>query len=186
MDPAHSKTHVRRNQVRYRARIKLVEADVSRSFNLSCPLAKTLAINCPWAVTTADAEAGGWIRGFSCLAHLEVGGYSEADILSTIPFVPFHGLSPCIKSLRLDFAVLPSWRIFNLIISFPLLEDLSLTVYHAPTENDDGLPTVIQPSRVPSLLPLYGPRRGVVHHTLVVVPTGRHPLPGVHLHVVSR
>ena len=38
--------------------------------------------------------------------------------------VPFHGFSPLIYSLTVAFLPPPTSRIFNLIYSFPLLEDL--------------------------------------------------------------
>ena len=70
--------------------------------------AKTLSIDCLPAVTAADAEVGGWIRSFSRVVHLEMDSNSEAVIESMISFVPFHGFSPFIKSLRIDSALLPS------------------------------------------------------------------------------
>jgi len=72
---------------------------------------------------------------------------------STIPLVAFHGFSPVIKSLYLMFTLLPPSHIFDLILSFPLLEDLSLTTFGGPAYNDDNpgwLPTA-RPSSPPIL-----------------------------------
>jgi hypothetical protein len=52
--------------------------------------AKTLFIDRPQVVTAAEAETGGWIRGFSRVEHLEV----NLDFRqSAVPLVPFHGFS---------------------------------------------------------------------------------------------
>jgi hypothetical protein len=59
--------------------------------------AETLLIECPQVVTVADAEAGGWITGFSRVARLEVG--ARGPFVVPVSFVPFHGFSPLIKSL---------------------------------------------------------------------------------------
>ena len=58
------------------------------------------------------------------------------------------------KSLNIDcISTLPSSCMFNLILSFPLLEDLAVTIYNYVTiDEGDGsnrLPTLIQPSSPP-------------------------------------
>ena len=59
-----------------------------------------------------DAEEGGWIP-------TRYTGPATS-------LIPFHGFSPAIKSLHLDFpAVIPS-DVFNLIYSFPPLENLCM------------------------------------------------------------
>jgi hypothetical protein len=118
--------------------------------------AKTLYIG-PYIVTAASPEVDGWIRDFSGVEHLEV--YSQElfpHMLS--PFSPFHGLSPVVKSLRMSFAVLlPPWT-FNLILSFPLIEDLAVIVRGRWGDDGDGdgdgfgeggIPTAAQPSGSP-------------------------------------
>jgi len=114
---------------------------------------KTLAVGCPQLVTTADAETGGWIRGFSCVVGLEVGSQTLDLDESGVSLIPFHGLSPTVKHLRANFHVLPSPRIFNLALSFPLLEDLSVVAYSMSDDDDAGsdrLPPVVQPSNPPA------------------------------------
>ena len=106
---------------------------------------KALTIGCPEEVTVADAEVGGWIRGFSHIVHLELKGYL-ADNLTPL----FHGFSPTIKSLDVNVIMLSPSHIFNLILSFPLLEDLRVTGWEVRGGGSpDGLPTVIQPSNPP-------------------------------------
>jgi hypothetical protein len=98
--------------------------------------ADALFIDCSQVVTAVDAEAGGWIRGFSRVEHLEVGTHTtDPDFNESVtPLVPFHGFSPALKSLRVVVPhPLPS-QIFNLISSFPLLEDLAVIIIH----NGDG------------------------------------------------
>ena len=67
--------------------------------------------------------------------------------------VPFHGFSPVIKSLRVNFSILPAPGIFDLILSFPLLEDLSIFTFFGEFidgDDDSGrLPTTVQPQNPP-------------------------------------
>jgi hypothetical protein len=115
--------------------------------------ASTLSVRCSQIVT--DAEVGGWIRSFSRVVHLDMGGQGTSPSLSVVSLDPFHGFSPAIRSLRVAIPSLSSPHIFNLILSFPLLEDLavSIAVYNEPlTDNDDGpdlLPTLARPPSPP-------------------------------------
>jgi len=119
---------------------------------------KNLIIDCPQAVAIADGEGGGWIRSFSHVINLELGSSSQLpgtyeDDESATFLIPLQGLSPFVKSLDMDCPGLPSSRIFNLILSFPLLEDLTLTNYgYEATDEDDGSngpPIAVQPSNLP-------------------------------------
>ena len=100
---------------------------------------KTLTITLPEVFTPADAEEGGWLSAFSRVRHLAI------DIIGMIQpeisLAPFHGLSPVIKSLRirLEVATFPSSRIFDLIRSFPSLEDLDVEASEELTECADGV-----------------------------------------------
>jgi len=118
---------------------------------------KTLTIDCPDAVTAADAQIGGWIGSFSHVVHLELGRSGlilvDDDDELAIFFVPLQGLSPFVKSLDIDCFGFPSSPIFDLIISFPLLEDLTLANYGEAADGDDGsnwLPIAAQPSNLPA------------------------------------
>ena len=113
---------------------------------------KTLVINCIQTITAAEVEADGWIRGFAGVVHLEVSGQNAYAGGSTIYFLPFHGFSPLIKSIRINLDFLPSLEIFELALSFPLLEDLDVAARIMSIDDCDGshgLPTVVQPSNQP-------------------------------------
>ena len=71
----------------------------------------------------------------------------SSDQLKILP-TPFHGFSPVVKFLSVNFISLPSSQIFNLILSFPLLEDLIVTARRV-IENSDGLSAAVQPSNPP-------------------------------------
>ena len=78
-----------------------------------------------------DAEEGGWIPTF---AHAE---QLVTEIDPKISFVPFHGFSSMIKSRTLDYIFHPCSPIFNLICSFPHLEDLSVGTLYESYRDDD-------------------------------------------------
>jgi hypothetical protein len=117
---------------------------------------KTLFVDCPQVVVAADAEPGGWIRGFSRIVHLSVGN-RRLSVDGSFSLVPFHGLSPNVKSLYITVHALPPSRMINLIFSFPLLEDLAVfTSSKTSPDNRDSpnrLLTAVQPSSLPAELP---------------------------------
>jgi hypothetical protein len=134
--------------------------------------AKTLTIDCP----SSDAEVGGWIRGFSRVVHLEVRSHRLLGGL-----VPLHGFSPAIKSLHMVFDVPPPPCAFDLVLSFPLLENLTLKIFFessASGRDSDWPPPAAQPSSPPMFtgsLELYL-RGGMKHiiHRLLSLPGGIH------------
>ena len=143
--------------------------------------AKALFIECPWAATVADAEEGGWIQTFSHVVHLEVKHMSGRGGEFVNYLVPFHGFSPAIKSLDLIYIPLPLSLVFDLIRSFPLLEDLCVlaAIRHVIGVNDglefDRQPTTVQSSRSPVFtgsLKLYGVNHIVSH--FLSLPGGLH------------
>jgi len=90
------------------------------------------------STAASGADAGRWIRAFRNVVHLRVNQH---------PLALFHGLSPTVKSLRLEFWRAQLSEIFDLMCTFPLLEDFALLVYGY--EDDlDGRPT---PSTSPRL-----------------------------------
>ena len=118
---------------------------------------KTLFIACSHVVTAADAEVGGWVTGFSRVVHLHVGAHELSHLLDhglVVNLVPFHGFSPAIKSLRVNCVALPSSQLRDLILSFPLLEDLAVIAYSGTSVDDggsDGSLNVLQPPSSPAL-----------------------------------
>jgi len=133
--------------------------------------------------SVGDAAVGDWITAFSHVVHLEVVGYGAPVAQTAASFIPLHGFSPAIKSLSVYFPTLPTSAVFNLILSFPLLEDLSI-VTHYGTDDDDGsggLPTAVQPPNPPTFtgsldLSLSGRKGGMgpVSSWLLSLPGGIH------------
>ena len=87
---------------------------------------KSLFLSYQWNLAhLADAEEGGWIPTFSQIEYLmiKIEGWD-------ISLVPFHGISPVLKSLSIDCIFPPLSPTSNLICSFPLLEDLSVEIHY--------------------------------------------------------
>lgn len=82
-----------------------------------------------------------------------LGGQGMHDHESGTFLIPLQGFSPVVKFLSVVCVTPSSPRVFDLVLSFPLLEDLAVTNYgYAATDEYDGsdwLPTIIQPSNPP-------------------------------------
>ena len=115
--------------------------------------AHTLSVGCPWLVTASDAEEGGWIRAFSGISSLHVGRADWPLKASNVSLTPFYKLSRSLKSLRMGLISLPHPQIFDLVCSFPLLEDFTLIGYDEPLGQGDspGRPQAVIPSSSPAL-----------------------------------
>ena len=74
-----------------------------------------------------DPGVGPWIRSFNRVGTLRV--TSTFSALDQVSLVQLHGFSPTLKSLCLRLTNIPLSEIFNLVCSFPLLEDLELVTY---------------------------------------------------------
>ena len=123
--------------------------------------AKYLAIGCPQLVTEAGGEAGNWIASFSSVEELKLGGWGSGSGPGwEAAFILLHAFSPVLKVLRVDIPSLPFPHIFDLVLSFPLLEDLDLLERpDDSTQTDNGSdsdesPTVVQDAQ-PSNLPVF-------------------------------
>ena len=81
-------------------------------------------------VAAADADVGGWIHTFNRVIHLRLECLHEED--HRVSLIPFHGLSPAIRSLYLA-CTHPA--VFDLICSFPLLEDLAFEPFVDMSDN---------------------------------------------------
>jgi hypothetical protein len=133
-----SKSWIPRTRKHLFADIKLPTAESRQSWKKTFPdlstspahYAKTLSVGYPGVVTSA--EAGAWIRGFSRVIHLTMASNGPLAYSTTASFVTFHGFSPIMKSLYVNLLALPFPQIFNLILSFPLLEDLALDASYCP------------------------------------------------------
>jgi len=116
---------------------------------------RRLLVGCPWLVVAADAEEGGWIRAFSAVASLEitVASHDLHFTASKVSLAPFHNFSPTLKSLRVDPTIFQYPRLFDLVLSFPLLVNLSLVCYYGILfgyRGSDG-PQSVVPSTSPAL-----------------------------------
>ena len=92
-----------------------------------------------------------WIRAFHNVVHLhvETKGWSGPDWAS---HVPFHGLSPAIRSLHLESPYTQPSIIFELICSFSLLEDLTLLALFPAPPRDEWITPLTFPRLTGSLL----------------------------------
>ena len=83
---------------------------------------RSLLIHTSEAVTLVDVGVDDWIRTFRGVVRLHLEIFD-----SSISLAPLHGLSPTLKSLRIDYEFsVRSPEIFRLVCSFPLLKDLAL------------------------------------------------------------
>jgi len=72
-------------------------------------------------------SVGSWIRTFSGVVRLRVYIHGYDHDGGEVSFVPLRGLSPTLKSICLVYGFpVKSSEIFDLVCSFPLLEDLTL------------------------------------------------------------
>ena len=140
----------------------------------------TLFIGCPRLITESDAEEGGWIRAFSGVKSLDVDNDDQYFDSSEVSLTPFYKFSPTLKSFRVAPVVLSSPGLFDLILSFPLLEDLTLVGYDESGPNDDepDWPQTIIPSTLPTFtgsLELYVIEGvGNIARQLLDLPNGLH------------
>jgi hypothetical protein len=117
-----------------------MEGDISGPFNLPRPLRQSPVHRLP------PGCHGCWIRSFSRVEYLNVNHHAlYLGQLETL-LIPFYGLSPIVKTLFVDIYKLPPSHIFNLILSFPFLENLTVVI----SQNEEGeIPTAAQPLTSP-------------------------------------
>ena len=82
---------------------------------------RILSIGLTGPATDADADT---FLAFRRVSHLNVDTTRQYD--QELSLVPFHGISPTVRSLHLSFSRISNSEIFGLICSLPLLEDLAL------------------------------------------------------------
>lgn len=88
---------------------------------------------------TRDAEDDAWIKSFTAVTRLEV---LSCNHLEEPQLEALHELLPAVKSLRLALNTAPLSKVFNLICSFPFLEDLDIVVgrFIDDMNKDGGIP----------------------------------------------
>ena len=114
---------------------------------------KTLLLRYFSCVAATDGEEVSWISTFTRVVHFEVDAFDMDINWPGFNLAPFHGFSPAIKSLRLIFDAVPFSQVFDLIYSFPLLEDLAVIGLDESIGNSgapDDPTTAIQPLIPPS------------------------------------
>jgi len=158
-----SKSWIPRARTHLFAEVRFRTADSLESWKKTFPrpstsptrYTKTLFIYRPQVVTVKDVQAGYWVNGFPRLVGLVMvgGGQQWFPCGWGDTFALFHGISPVLKSLRVGSGLFPSSQLFDLIFSFPLLEDLSITdCYHHTVDFGKGfgeLSTRARPSSSP-------------------------------------
>jgi len=87
-------------------------------------------------------DADDWIRAFLNVEHLLLQG------TGWYPLIPFYALSPAVRSLHLIYTTIDA---FELICSFPLLEDLVLFDLHPGQQEDLSFGRWNAPSTSPKL-----------------------------------
>jgi len=130
---------------------------------------RTLYIRYLPALTDADTDAGGWIRTFHNVVNLHLERVIWEGPQS--PIVPFHGFSLTIRSLNL---VCTSFEVFDLICSFPLLEDLGMVLLS--TDATDGWTAPLTSPKLTGSLDLMMDAGGIgpAARRLLALPDGLH------------
>jgi len=107
---------------------------------------RTLTVTGLRVGTVTNNDVTPWIRAFRNVVHLHVKtlGWSSPGL--------FRGLSPIVRSLHLEAPNTRPSAIFDVICSFPLLEDLALFALSSKTEDDDRTTPPTLPRLVRSLL----------------------------------
>jgi len=141
---------------------------------------RTLFVGCPRLVVAADAEEGGWIQAFYRVTSLDLGSDNGYIRSSEVSLTPFRKFSSTLKSLRVCPILLPYPQLFDLVCSFPLLEDLTLAGHQLSFDGDGDThePQAIAPSASPPLtgsLDLYVlGGLGKIARQLLDLPNGLH------------
>ncbi|KAF9780895.1 hypothetical protein BJ322DRAFT_288067 [Thelephora terrestris] len=84
------------------------------------------------------------IRSFHHVEVLRVSAFYRGKS-GEAPLVRLHGLSPTLKCLHLSHFSVPLSDIFNLVCSFPLLEDLTLHCEEPASVSDGWIPPLTSP-----------------------------------------
>ena len=137
---------LRLNQFAFRWSPRVVEEGVPGSRQLSCdsyPLPNDLLHRRRLSRRlsyTAAATAGRFRSDLSPLFGWESKKPKPATQLIGYlgtSLVQFYGFSPTLRSLRLNSLILPCPELFNPVLSFPLLEDLTLSGHESSGQDGD-------------------------------------------------
>lgn len=107
----------------------------------------TLSIVCSSEIAATGRGAGEWIKAFSRVVNLCVASPgSHVDPMASFDLL--HGFSPVVKSLHANLSAVEPSRVFDLILSFPLLEDLTVMT-HSKLSVGGEMSTAVQPLNPP-------------------------------------
>jgi len=139
---------------------------------------RTLTILGLRLITAASTDVGRWIRAFHSVVilHLDTRGWGENwGNDNRVSLLPFHGISPAVRSLHLESTLAPPSEIFSLMCSFPLLEDFVLVAFGPEDEADEWTAPSTSP-RFTGTLGLSGMVGGVgpTARRLLDLPNGLH------------
>ena len=115
-------------------------------------------------------EENAWIHSFHNVEKLSV--YALAWGTRETSLVVLHGLSPTLKSFYLIHSSIPSSKIFNLICSFPLLEDLMIRRKEAESKSNGWVAPSTSPKLTGALYLIEEIRSTVL--PLLALPDGLH------------
>ena len=149
-----SKSWIARTRKHLFAEVSFTSPAQLQSWNVAFPnplsspgsWTKTLRIVCAGNITAANTEASGWIKAFSNVCSFEVHTPSRFPVSLAL----FHGFSVTLKMITVGFGSANFEEVFNLLLSFPLLEDLQ--VHHGldPDDDEEGEITTQIPATPPS------------------------------------
>ena len=124
---------------------------------------RSLFIHSNHDITAADTAAGGWVRTFQNVTHLQLMRLNRASL------IPFHGISLTLRSLDLTYLTAEA---FDLVCSFPLLEDLSLSTLYPESDSHRWNPPPTSPKLTGSLRLWMQGRTRPVARRLLELPDG--------------
>ena len=97
---------------------------------------RTLFISCAEADVAVNEGENGWIQAFSGVTSLGLDSYS-GFIGPQVSLIPFHKFLPTLKSLHAHSLLLPFPQLFTFVLSYPLLEDLTVAGVDFGGDNDN-------------------------------------------------
>ena len=136
--------------------------------------ARGLFVVCYQPVIGEGARGGSFVRTFSRVKRLR----ALASIVDPgVSLAPLYKFSPTLKALCMYFVILPRPQIFNLVRSFPLLEDLVLEGHESSRFHDEDPDGPLYSTSPPLTGTLdLDIREGIGHTTrwLLSLPNGLH------------